>query len=167
MITIDINKAKAVVDAQTSISGSSIDQLRDKYAEMAGAASAEPAVAEHLKSAVCATTWSKIKDKRSIVQAGGVLIAGKWFHTDPTSRIQYLGLFAIDGSLPIGIMWKTLDGSRIEITESIANQIIAKILVLDNSAFSVAQSHRIAMEASLDPATYDFSTGWPDTYTPA
>lgn len=34
----------------------------------------------------------------------------------------------------------------------------------DQAIFAVAETHRVAMEASADPASYDYSGGWPKVY---
>ena len=34
----------------------------------------------------------------------------------------------------------------------------------DIAIFSAAEAHRVAMEASADPAAYDFTGGWPPMF---
>lgn len=111
--------------------------------------------------------WLKIQDERTRRQNGGVFInsVSKWFHSDQTSRIQQLGLVMMGASLPAGIMWKTMDGTFVEMTQTLANAIFNAVATLDQQAFGVAENHRVSMEASATPATYDFSGGWPAIYT--
>jgi len=111
-----------------------------------------------------AAKWEEIKTYRDKVKAGGVLVSTKWFHTDDASRIQQLGLVQLGANIPAGIMWKTLDGTFIEMTQQLASDIFAAVTTLDITAFANAETHRIAMEASQAPDTYDYSTGWPTTY---
>ena len=125
-----------------------------------------------------AEIWNRIKAKRDAIKAGGVKVGTKWYHTDSDSRIQYLGLLekaraarAAGGTdatrlqaLGQDIKWKTMDGSFIYLTVKHAEDIFAAVTDLDAAAFVAAETHRIAMEASADPAAYDFSVGWPATF---
>lgn len=122
--------------------------------------------------------WCAIKVERDRRKAGGVQVAGKWFHTDSDSRTQHLGLkdeardvLAAGGSLAdhlvidgAPVVWKTMDGSFLPITGQRAFDVVAAAKVLDKRAFACAEEHRIAMEASDEPANYDYSAGWPPVY---
>ena len=122
-----------------------------------------------------AEIWERIKARRDAVKAGGVKVETKWFHTDEASRIQHLGLLekaraarAAGGTdatrlqaLGQDIKWKTMDGSFIYLTVKHAEDIFAAMTDLDAAAFAAAETHRVAMEASADPAAYDYLTGWP------
>lgn len=122
--------------------------------------------------------WERIKAKRDAIKAGGVKVGTKWYHTDTESRIQHLGLLekartarAAGGTdatrlqaLGQDIKWKTMDGSFIYLTVKHAEDIFAAVTDLDAAAFAAAETHRVAMEASADPAAYDFSVGWPATF---
>lgn len=125
-----------------------------------------------------ARAWEAIKAKRDQLKAGGVKVGTKWYHTDTESRIQHLGLLekaraarAAGGTdatrlqaLGQDIKWKTMDGSFIYLTVKHAEDIFAAVTDLDAAAFAAAETHRVAMEASADPAAYDFSVGWPATF---
>lgn len=125
-----------------------------------------------------AAKWETIKAKRDAIKAGGVKVGTKWYHTDTESRIQHLGLLekaraaraagGTDASrlqaLGQDIKWKTMDGSFIDLTVKHAEDIFAAVTDLDAAAFAAAETHRVAMEASADPATYDFSSGWPPVF---
>lgn len=127
---------------------------------------------------VTAPVWERIKARRDQVKAGGVKVGTKWYHTDTESRIQHLGLLekaraarAAGGTdatrlqvLGQDIKWKTMDGSFIYLTVKHAEDIFAAVTDLDAAAFAAAETHRVAMEASADPAAYDFSVGWPATF---
>jgi hypothetical protein len=122
--------------------------------------------------------WERIKAKRDAIKAGGVKVGTKWYHTDTESRIQHLGLLekakaarAAGGTdttrlqaLGQDIRWKTMDGSFIYLTAKLAEDIFAAVTDLDAATFAAAETHRAAMEAAPDPASYDFSTGWPATF---
>lgn len=122
--------------------------------------------------------WELIKAKRDALKAGGVKVGTKWYHSDTDSRIQFIGLKdqardLIAAGQPdstrlqkLGqdVKWKTMDGTFIFLTVKHAFDIATAIGDLDAMAFAAAETHRTAMEASADPAAYDFSTGWPQVY---
>lgn len=109
--------------------------------------------------------WLEIKAKRDSLQQSGVKVGTHWFHSDNTSRIQQLGLLLFGASLPAGIMWKTLDGSFVQMTPTLAQQIFQASAISDMAIFAVAEQHKARMLASPHPTTYDFSGGWPPTFT--
>ena len=109
--------------------------------------------------------WEAIKAKRDLLQASGVKVGTHWFHSDVQSRVQQLGLLLFGASLPTGIMWKTLDGAFVLMTPTLAQQIFQASAASDMAIFAVAEHHKAAMVASPTPTTYDFSGGWPATYT--
>lgn len=129
-------------------------------------------------SAVKAAKLEAIKAKRDAIKAGGVKVGVKWYHSDTESRIQHLGLkdqardLLAAGQpdttrlqkLGQDVRWKTMDGSFIYLTVKHAFDIVAAVGDLDALAFTAAETHRVAMEASADPASYDFSGGWPATF---
>lgn len=111
--------------------------------------------------------WENIKserDKRTYNGGYYVTSIDKWFNSDLISRTQQLGLKILGDDIPSGIMWKTMDGSKIEITATIANDIFNSAVSSDQVIFNVAETHRDAMLLLDDPAQYDCSTGWPLAY---
>lgn len=108
--------------------------------------------------------WANIKAERDRRKAGGVKVGAKWFHSDDGSRIQQMGLVMMGANLPAGLQWKTMDGSFIVMTPALAQQIFTGQAASDQAIFAVAEQHRVAMEASPDPAAYDFSTNWPKIF---
>jgi hypothetical protein len=109
--------------------------------------------------------WEAIKAERGRrTLTGGYQAGGKWFHSDLISRSQQTGLNVLNGSVPPGIMWKTMDGSFIEMTWALAQQILMAASQSDWAIHQAAETHKAAMEASADPANYDFSSGWPLMY---
>ena len=124
-----------------------------------------------------AAVWEKIKAEREArVSASGVNIGGKWFHSDPYSRLQYLGLndelsltfgqdadaIVIDGE---SVVWKSMDGTMVTMTRGICKSIIANMKVLDKRIFKQAETHRALVNISTSPLTYDYSTGWPEMFS--
>jgi hypothetical protein len=110
------------------------------------------------------STWQAIKARRDLRKDGGVKAGTKWFHTDASSRVQHLGLRLLGAAIPPGLMWKTMDGSLVEMTPSLCASIFLAVLTQDTQTFAVAEQHRSAVYASLDPVSYDFTTGWPPIF---
>ncbi|HEY0845810.1 MAG TPA: DUF4376 domain-containing protein [Noviherbaspirillum sp.] len=108
--------------------------------------------------------WDAIKSERDRRKAGGVLVTGKWFHSDDPSRIQQIGLVMMGANIPPGLQWKTMDGTFVTMTQALANQIFQAVAAQDQAIFAKAEQHKAAMEASANPAAYDFSSGWPPVY---
>ena len=125
-----------------------------------------------------AEIWERIKAERDRRKAGGFKVGTLWFHSDADSRIQHLGLkdkardlLAAGGAMADNLTilgqpapWKTMDGSFANVTAQLAFDIVAAAGDLDARLFAVAETHRAAMEAAADPAAYDFSAGWPETF---
>lgn len=119
--------------------------------------------------------WADIQSVRDRLAMGGVSVGTKWFHTDQDSRIKYLGLkdrardiLSSGGGMTDNIIildhpvaWKTMDGSFIDITAQLAFDIVAAVGDLDAQLFALGEMHKAALEVSADPASYDFTSGWP------
>lgn len=109
--------------------------------------------------------WDAIKLERDRRKAGGVKVkvgtVNKWFHSDDASRIQQMSLVMMGAAIPANLRWKTMDGSFVTMTQAVAASVFAAAVASDQAIFAVAEGHRVAMEASTDPAVYDYSTGWP------
>lgn len=116
-------------------------------------------VAEHKR-----IVWEAIKRERDMRKAGGVNVGEHWFHSDADSRIQQIGLVMMGANIPANLQWKTMSGAFVTMAPALAGQIFAATAAHDQAAFAVAEQHRIAMEASTDPAAYDYSAGWPAVY---
>ena len=110
-----------------------------------------------LKSA----SWEAIKTERDRrTQNGGYLAAGKWFHSDTFSRTQQMGLVMMGAGIPGGLQWKTMDGSFVTMTQTLAGQVFAAAAASDAAIFARAEQIKAAMEA--DPAAFDLAThAWP------
>lgn len=124
-------------------------------------------VAEDLPEAPKSTAldmWQFIKAERDRRKAGGVKVGAKWFHSDDGSRIQQMGLVMMGASIPANLQWKTMDGSFITMTQALASQVFQAVAASDQAIFTAAETHRATMEASADPASYDYSGGWPKIY---
>lgn len=116
---------------------------------------------------VTGPVWNRLQAQREYIKAGGVQVAGKWFHTDDASRIQQIGMAMMGASIPPGLQWKTMDGTFVAMTPELASQVFQAVAALDIAAFAAAEAHRTAMEASENPFEYDYSAGWPITFVDA
>lgn len=108
--------------------------------------------------------WWKIKAERDARKEGGTFVSNKWFHSDRDSRIQQLGLVLMGANVP-AIPWKTMDGTFINMSYTIAMGIFQATATLDMELFAAAEIHNAAMQS--DPLNYDYSGGWPARYTPS
>ena len=116
------------------------------------------------KAELKAAAWNGIKAERDRRKAGGVKVGAKWFHSDDGSRIQQMGLVMMGAGIPANLQWKTMDGSFITMTQALAASVFGAVAASDQVIFGAAETHRVAMEASADPASYDYSGGWPKVY---
>lgn len=112
--------------------------------------------------------WGAIKAERDRRKAGGIKVmvstTNKWFHSDDASRIQQMGLLMMGASIPSDLQWKTMDGTFVGMTQTVASDVFAAAAASDQAIFSAAETHRAAVEANADPASYDFFRDWPMVY---
>lgn len=112
--------------------------------------------------------WEAIKnDRDSRTQCGGSKVGNYWFHSDQASRTQQIALVILGAGIPSTLMWKTMSGVFIPMTHTLAQQVFGAAVMLDQTVFTAAETHRARMAASETPWSYDFSTGWPITYEDA
>lgn len=126
----------------------------------------EPKTKEQIESVL----WSKIKTKRDSLQAGGYKVGTKWFHSDEKSKIQQLSLVMMGASIPAGLMWKTMDGSFVAMTQTLAGQVFAAAAAHEAAIFQKAEFHKNAiagLQAIEDLESYDWNAGWPETFSDA
>jgi len=118
--------------------------------------------------AIKARKWEEIKKYRdNLVENGGFKVGAHWYHSNLLSRTQYISLVMMGANIPAGTVWKTLDNGYIPMNQALAGQIFAAGAAQDAALFAKAAEHKTALDASSDPANYDYTTGWPETYTGA
>jgi hypothetical protein len=101
--------------------------------------------------------WSKLKQKRDeITENGGCLVQGKWFHTDTKSKQQQMALKEMGQELPINVMWKTMDGTFIQMTPALAQELFLAQVMREMQIFGICETKR------LDDTP--INDGWPQTY---
>lgn len=109
--------------------------------------------------------WEQIKKERDRRKSeGGYKVGANWYHSDDTSRIQQIGLVMLGANMPGGIMWKTMAGSFILMTPTLAGQIFQAALTSDMTIFTVAEQKKTAMDALTDLRDYNYLSGWPLIY---
>ena len=112
--------------------------------------------------------WSQVKQIRdSKTQTSGYLAAGKWFHSDTFSRTQQMGLVMMGAGIPAGLQWKTMEGSFVTMTQTLAMQVFAAAAAQDQATFAAAEAHRATLAAMADVAdmvAHDIQAGWPTGY---
>ena len=108
--------------------------------------------------------WESIKSERDRrTQAGGYQVAGKWYHSDTFSRTQQMGLVMMGAGIPGGLQWKTMDGSFVTMTQTLAGQVFAAAAASDAALFSHAEQIKAVMED--DPVNFDLaSQTWPAVF---
>ena len=108
--------------------------------------------------------WERIKHERDRRKSLGVKVGEHWYHSDADSRIQQLSLFVMGAAVP-PVQWKTLTTSPppvfVTMTPAIAAGIFQGTAASDAAIFAAAETHRVAMEASSTPESYDIGSGWP------
>jgi len=115
-----------------------------------------------------AKRWEDIKserDRRTL--EGGYQVNGKWFHSDLTSRSQHIGLMLMGSNMPTTILWKTMDGSFVQMTPELAHQIFLAAATSDGEIFKVAEIHKAAVMAAPTASAvwlHNISFGWPKVY---
>lgn len=117
------------------------------------------------QAAATEAAWERIKAERDRRKFAGVKVGDHWFHSDGSSRIQQLALVMMGNAIPAGLMWKTLTLTPppvfVEMTPALASSIFQVTAAQDTAIFAAAEAHRVAMEASDTPHSYDCSGGWP------
>lgn len=117
-------------------------------------------------AAVRAAMWEQIKAIRDRkTQTGGYTTGGKWFHSDTFSRTQQIGLVLMGAGVP-AVQWKTMDGTFITMTQTLADQIFAAAAAQDQAMFVHAEALHASVYASETPTEIDINAGWPATYQP-
>jgi hypothetical protein len=112
-------------------------------------------------------TWEAIKAERDRRETeNGTPVGDKWFHSDDASKIKQvaLKLAAEMNMIPPNLMWKTMDGTFVHMTNTLALQIFVGAMLKSTEIFARAEFHRSTMMLQPDPTDYDFSTGWPQTF---
>jgi hypothetical protein len=107
----------------------------------------------------------QIKAERDKRKFEGVIVGAHRFHSDPDSRTQQLGLVILGANIPPGLQWKTIGGTFVTMTQTLAGQIFGATAARDTAMFANAEAHIATVQAMTDAEAvlaYDYSTGWPE-----
>lgn len=126
---------------------------------------------EEILSELLNSLTTTVKSKRDIRMATGgyaVNVNGevKWFQSDAASRIQQMTLSQSD-IIPADLMWKTMDGSFVVMTKTLAQSIVASAINSDITIFGFAQSLLNSLATCTtkeELEAVDIVTGWPVIY---
>lgn len=112
-----------------------------------------------------ATVWNNIKTERDRrTSTGGYEAAGSWFNSDSPSRIQIMALVMLGANVPAGLQWKTMDGTFVTMTPTLAQQIFAAAAASDQAIFAYATNLQTQVNNSTNPYQLDILDGWPKIY---
>jgi hypothetical protein len=109
------------------------------------------------KAAIRNPRLKAIRDE--LTENGGCLVQGKWFHTDVKSKQQQIALTIAGTSLPDNLMWKTMDGSFVLMTPTLAQELFAAQLTREATIFGICE----AKQGDDTP----INEGWPARYVEA
>lgn len=112
--------------------------------------------------------WEKIKERRLQAMETGIYHPKlqKWFHTDIEAQRNYALLgHAVNSPLYQPKRWKTMDGTFIEMTKEVFQDVLALALKKADDDYRNAEIHKAKLMVSTDPLAYDYSTGWSAGYT--
>ena len=111
-----------------------------------------------------ASKWEAIKAERDRRKEAGYMVAGHRYHSDPSSRIQQIGLVIMGAGIPAGLQWKTMDNGLVPMTQALAQQIFATTANNDATLHAVAEMKKAALYALTGLASvesFDVLGGWP------
>ena len=114
-----------------------------------------------------AEKWEQIKKHRdNLYNNGGYKVGTDWFYSSDTAKVTQIGLLLMGTSIPLGITIPLMDGRRVVATNTLAKQILAAAAAQDEAISIASRTHKAALAVCADPANYDYSGGWPETYLP-
>lgn len=117
------------------------------------------------------TVITLIKIERDLRQIdGGVKVGHHWFLSTERAMSEYNSLLnasvGIDQTTVLRHNWRTMDGAIVDMTPALARQILVAGIAQRCAIDDASQAHIAAVQASDDPAAYDFSVAWPEIFAP-
>ena len=105
---------------------------------------------------IAAVWWEKVKQQRDeLIENGGCLHQGKWFHSDVRSKQQQIALKDLGQDIPVGLKWKTMDGTFIDMTPAIAASLFVAQIQREMGIFQIAETVKATPFATIN---------WPERY---
>jgi hypothetical protein len=126
--------------------------------------------------------WQLIKTERDRRRSqGGYRVDTKWFHSDPDSRTQQIGLARKADKVDLRggnmnspmmriddptkpLVWKTMDGSWVLMTPTLAIRIFEAAEAADSSIYAYAEYLNYLITHAPNPMTVNLYQGWPQSY---
>lgn len=112
--------------------------------------------------------WEKVKAERETHLVSGCFVPSidKWFHTDMVSQMSYTRALEFFNLNPEAkpVMWKTMDGSFVEIGKDKLIEIISTIFIRSQEIFKTAETHGAKIRALTNLDSYDIMANWPDSF---
>lgn len=106
------------------------------------------------------------RDRRQL--EGGVKVGDHWYLSTERATGEYNSLINASQGMPEDTVlrsgWRTMSGATVDMTPLLARQILLAGIQQRCAIDDAALAHKAAMEACADPASYDFSTGWPPVF---
>lgn len=123
-----------------------------------------PKPLDMVKQALC----EKIKAHRdTLMFNGGCFVAGKWFHSDTHSKVQQIALNNLGANIPAGLMWKTMDGSFIEMTPLVASDLFIGQIYQEQAIFGASETKQAEVNSLTtieELESYNIYANWPLVY---
>ena len=155
-------KCQAYANSQMDLLSADLGDDAGDYTELIAEVAATYVPAPGPTAAEICKNIKAIRDYKT--QNGGYRVGTKWYHSDTFSRTQQLGLRLEGDNLATGIMWKTMDGSFVEMTPLLAQQIFSAAVAQDTALFSHAEYLQTLVNVSPEPWSIDITLGWPETF---
>lgn len=113
------------------------------------------------------TALIKVERNRRQLE-GGVKVGEHWFLSNECAISEYNSFisasFGVDQNMVLRRGWRTLDGGEVDMTPSLARQILVAVIAQRCAIDDAAQAHIATMEASPNQSKYNFSGDWPKVY---
>lgn len=112
-----------------------------------------------------AEKWEQIKAHRdNLYTNGGYKVGNDWFYSSDTAKVTQIGLLLMGSAIPAGTTIPLMDGRRATATNALAKQIFSAAAAQNEAISLASRTHKTALDSCEDPANYDFSGGWPETF---
>ncbi len=103
---------------------------------------------------------------------GGAKVGSLWFLSHNQAVGEYTSILVLaqklglPGATVMRADWRSMSEETQNMTPDLAAQILQAGMAMRAAVDDASQVHKVAMEAAEDPASYDFSGGWPETFVP-
>lgn len=102
-----------------------------------------------------------------LVDTGGykITVGGQtyWIASDQKSKVRQLGLTMMGANVPAKA-WRALDGRTVTLNQAVVQAIFNAAAAQELAIDDAGEVHKAAVMAATEPADYDFSAGWPETF---